>query len=237
MSLGSKINKGDIMAEVEKKSLPKITTKNYWGIRKKLKSTMPKNITKSFVAASMSIKENSAQMNVIGPMKQMGLINDDGSPTKLANEWRDDSKYAEACKKIRESVYPQELLDLAPSIETDKSVIQSWIASHLMTGEESARQSTTVYLLLLEADPSKQNDVSTTSISSSGNINKTPKAKITKKKDAKPKEDENLDKLKPKFDQNLNINIQIHISADTSSEQIDKIFASMAKHLKSMNEE
>jgi hypothetical protein len=31
---------------------------------------------------------------------------------------------------------------------------------------------------------------------------------------------------------NLHINIQIHISADSSPDQIDQIFASMAKHLK-----
>jgi hypothetical protein len=29
----------------------------------------------------------------------------------------------------------------------------------------------------------------------------------------------------------ININLEIHISADTSPDQIDQIFASMAKHI------
>jgi hypothetical protein len=219
------------MAEDEKKSLPKITTKNYWGIRKKLKSTMPKTITKSFVAAALNIKENSAQMNVVGPMKQMGLIDDKGSPTSLANEWRDDDKYAAACKKIREKVYPEELLDLAPDAETDKSTIQNWIANHFMTGEESARQSTGVYLLLLEADASKQDGVSNSKVkTNSRTAPKSEKKTITKKVQDKIKKQDELN-LNDEFKPSIHIDLQIHISPDASAEQIDKIFASMSKHI------
>lgn len=223
------------------KTLPKITTKNWWGIRKKLKSTMPKTITKSFVAAAMSVKESSAQMNVIAPMKQLGLLDNDGAPTKLANDWRNDDTYASACKKMRESTYPQELLDLAPDTETDKSTVQAWISSHLMVGEESARQSTTVYMLLLEADPSKQTETAnnSTTTKKSAEPAKKKAAKAEPKKQS-PKDDDEIEtkkKVKTSFDPSMNINIQIHISSDTSADQIDKIFSSMAKHLKSMNEE
>jgi len=224
------------------KSLPKITTKNWWGIRKKLKSTMPRNVSKSFVAASMSIKETSAQMNVVAPMKQLGLLDENGAPTKLANEWRNDDTYAAACKKMRESTYPQELLDLAPNTETDKSTVQTWISSHLMVGEESARQSTAVYMLLLEADASKEAESSS---QNNGNKSSAPSKKVARKSAARKKAatitkeetEETQKKIRTSFDPSMNINIQIHISSDTSAEQIDKIFSSMAKHLKSMNEE
>ncbi len=198
---------------------------------------MPKTITKSFVAAAMTIKESSAQANVILPMKQMGLIDENGSLTQLANEWRNDSSYASACKKIRETIYPQELLDLAPDTDTEKSVIQNWISSHLSIGEEAARQSTTVYILLLEADASKESDSNS---APSKNTPTKPKKTVVKSIPRKDQSDsnENMEKqkIRANFDPNMNINIQIHISSDTSAEQIDKIFFSMAKHLKSMSE-
>ena len=40
----------------------------------------------------------------------------------------------------------------------------------------------------------------------------------------------------PHFSPNLHIDIQIHISPETTPEQIDKIFASMAKHLSQLKE-
>lgn len=227
------------MAEA-KQTLPKITTKNWWGIRKKLKSTMPKVISKSFVAAAMGVGDASAQGNVISPMIQLGLLDENGAPTKLANEWRNDDTYASACKKMREATYPQELCDLAPDMEIDKGIVQNWIGSHLMVGAEAARQCASVYMLLLEADPTKQTEAANNSATPK---KIAPPAKRNAVKPASKKEQPKDDgtgagkKVKTSFDQSMNINIQIHISSDTSADQIDKIFSSMAKHLKSMNEE
>jgi len=228
------------MAE-SKKNLPRITTKNWWGIRKKLKSTMPKVISKSFVAAAMGVGDSSAQGNVISPMTQLGLLDENGAPTTLANEWRNDDTYASACKKMRESTYPQELCDLAPDMETDKAMVQTWISSHLMVGAEAARQSTSVYMLLLEADPAKQIEATNNSTAPKKSAAPAKKKAVTAaQKKERPKDDgesHSKKRVKTSFDQSMNINIQIHISSDTNADQIDKIFASMAKHLKSMNEE
>ena len=202
---------------------------------------MPKVISKSFVAAAMGVGDASAQGNVIAPMIQLGLLDENGAPTKLANEWRNDDTYASACKKMRESSYPQELCDLAPDMETDKGMVQTWISSHLMVGAEAARQSASVYMLLLEADPAKQAEAANSSVTPKKNA--APAKKKTVKaapKKEPPKDDEETEpkkKVKTSFDQSMNINIQIHISSDTNADQIDKIFSSMAKHLKSMNEE
>ena len=227
------------MAE-KKQTLPRITAKNWWGIRKKLKSTMPKSVSKSFVAAAMGIGESSAQGNVISQMILLGLLDENGAPTKLANEWRSDDTYASACKKMRENAYPQELQDLAPDMDTEKATVQNWIGSHLMVGEESARQSASVYMLLLEADPSKQAEATSSSATpkkSSTAAKKKPAKANIKKEEQKGEDKDAKRRFKTSFDQSMNINIQIHISSDTSADQIDKIFSSMAKHLKSMNEE
>ena len=201
---------------------------------------MPKVISKSFVAAAMGVGDASAQGNVIAPMIQLGLLDENGAPTKLANEWRNDDTYASACKKMRENAYPQELCDLATDMETDKGTVQTWISSHLMVGAESARQSASVYMLLLEADPAKQAEAANNSAApkkSAAPAKKKAAKAAPKKEPLKDDEAGSKKKVKTSFDQSMNINIQIHISSDTSADQIDKIFSSMAKHLKSMNEE
>jgi hypothetical protein len=222
------------MADEKNAALPTITTKNWWGIRKKMKATMPRTVTKSFVAAALSIQEASAQTNVISPMTQMGLLDDGGAPTALANDWRDDAKYARACGQIREAVYPRELLDLAPDSTVDRDVVKKWIAGHRRVGDEAARQAAAVYMLLVDADPSKESGItrpqSQKSPSSAAKQTKPSRKQSTSEKDKDQRSQMRLDTR-------LQINIQVHIAADTTPEQIDKIFASMAKHLKDAAEQ
>ncbi|MCF8467216.1 MAG: DUF5343 domain-containing protein [Sneathiella sp.] len=226
------------MATESNNSLPKIMVKNYWAIRKKLKATIPSRLTSSFVAAALGIKEVSAQTNVISPFKQLDLINDQGVPTDLLFDWRDDDKYEATCKKIRENVNPEELLHLATDAESDKDTIISWIAGKFRVGNEAARQAAAVYLLLLEADLSKQPDT----IKVQKTANSATKTKKSSENRSKPEtdEEESVQKKSKKergatgFEPILNLNIQIHISADSSPEQIETIFASMSKHLGSV---
>jgi hypothetical protein len=230
------------MADDEKKPLPKMTTKNWWALRRKLRSSVPSKITPTFVAATLGIKEASASVNVIPPLKQMGLIDENQKPTGLAFDWRDDDKYPDACEKIRVDTYPQELLDLAPSADIDRAIVQSWIASHFRVGTEAARQVASVYMLLLEADPTKE-------LAASPNLQQKVKSQAQPKKPTTkavgPQLLEDLSKAAPVVNQpslklpsgapSLHIDIQVHISPESSPEQIDKIFASMAKHLKDFN--
>jgi hypothetical protein len=179
----------------------------------------------------MSIKKVSAQMNVVAPMIQMGLLDESGAPSALANEWRNDATYSAACEKIREKIYPRELLDLAPDTSVDKATVQQWIASHAMVGREAARQSASVYMLLLEADASKGGDGAKAAAAKGSATSSARKVTKPPAKKKEHEEDKGKNPPAPRLDPNLNINIQIHISADTSAEQVEKIFSSMAKHL------
>lgn len=102
----------------------------------------------------------------------------------------------------------------------------------------------TTYLMLLEADLEKAKDAAPAKSKLTSKSSPTP-SRIVKPKPVKSLATANGSKGATAlhghlpegqkvhtFSPKLHIDVQIHISPDSSSEQIDKIFESMAKHLK-----
>jgi hypothetical protein len=87
------------MAE-EKKSYPKIPRNNWFLLREKFKHRTPEKVSPSYVATALEMSEASASANIIPPLRAFGLIDDEGRPTDLAYDWRDDDKYSDVCKTI-----------------------------------------------------------------------------------------------------------------------------------------
>lgn len=214
----------------KKTSFPKIGERNWWALREKFKQRVPTVVTVSYLALTLDMTDKSAQANVLPPLKKIGLINDDGTPTDLAYDWRDDKKYPGVCDKIRKKIYPQELHDAFPTSDADPKQIESWFMSNARVGTPAARMHASFYKLLLEADPSKAAEAL-----KGKPTRKTPE----KKKEVKKAGQEKIEPPKDKEETmdfkgfpSLHLNIQIHIAPDASPDQIDKIFASMARHLK-----
>ncbi|MFZ0944681.1 MAG: hypothetical protein WAN54_12315, partial [Syntrophobacteraceae bacterium] len=106
------------------------------------------------------------------------------------------------------------------------------------------RMFTSFYLLLLKADPSPPADAAPQKlrppVSAKQPKIQEPKVKATPA--AATNEIEAVENGTPLLDEKphgshgrlpqLHINIQLHISPEASTEQIDKIFESMARHLK-----
>lgn len=225
------------MAEEKKKGYPKIAQANWFGLRDKLKQRVPGEISASYVASAMSMAERSAKANVISPLKALGLVGEDSKPTDLAYDWRDDSKYPEVCEKIIESIYPQELQDLFHTPDAQLSEVTSWFMRDAKVGEPAAKMFAATYLMLLQKRPEAAKDVvkSKAAKPKAEKKTETPKNKVGEKKentadkvDKKPQGDGNHSGFSPR----LHIDVQVHISPESSPEQIDKIFESMAKHLK-----
>jgi len=219
----------------EKKSYPMMPVNNWLTLRKKFRATLPKEVTPAYLAGVLGMGEASAQNNILPSLRITGLVDKDGKPTDRAVKWRDDTQYSQTCQEIRQEVYPQELLDLAPDATVDRSVVNSWFANKLGVGESAARRLSAFYLMLCEADPSKEADTPTTAAKSTRN--KTIVAKRPKKLQARPKESTSeTDEVEPETPKrkqpSIHLDIQIHISPEASTDQIDQIFASMAKHLR-----
>lgn len=215
---------------------PMISEKNWWTIREKFKASLPSTVTANYIKTLLTMSnDNSANSNVINPLKRMGIIDDDNKPTSLANDWRLDDKYKSTCDVIVKTVYSSELLDLFPNSDVDRNTARSWFMSQGV-GQAAADKMAALFILLKSGEIKDQKSKA------------TKKSKISQKNNIKQKKDTsfanndtssiNVDTKNVVDSVNrpaIHIDLQIHISPDFSLEQIDAIFASMSKHLYGMD--
>ena len=227
------------MANEAKATYPKIPKLSWEKLREQFKKTLPSTATDSYIASVLEIKQNSARRTILPTLRSIGLIDNEGKPTDLAVKWRDDNQYQEVCESMRRKIYPSELIDLGYNNISQRDQIQSWFANHTLVGESAARQMTSFYLLLCEADPNtaplnkvnqSKNQKTKTKANGQGEHSSTNKSQDLP--DLQNSNQANQENSGPE----LHFNIQIHISPDSTVDQIDAVFASMAKHLGSLNQ-
>ncbi len=226
------------MAE-QNNSFPTISEKNWWTIREKFKSSLPSVVSTTYIKSLLSMaNDNSANSNVISPLKRIGLIDNENKPTALANDWRIDDKYKAVCETIIKSVYPTELLDLFPDSSVDRTTVRTWFMSQGV-GQGAADKMVALFSLLKGGeikDKTSRFIKSTTTKPANLKQRKTSAnkpASMSVTNQPAVGTDKNIDSINRP---NLHIDLQIHISPDSTPDQIDTIFASMAKHLYGMND-
>ena len=227
------------MVQEIKNSFPKIASSNWFALRDKFKQRVPAEISPSYVATALGMSEASAGSNVIPALKTLGIIDENGKPTEITYDWREDSKYKAVCEKLIKNIYPQELRDLFHDETVSQDELKSWFMRQGKVGEPAARMFAQTYSMLLNGDLNKlkENPPRITSKKPTA-VTKTKTAKVEKsihdvnsQKLINELNNEN-NKRHAEFSPSLHIDIQIHISPESNAEQIDKIFESMAKHLK-----
>jgi hypothetical protein len=230
------------MAETDsKKAFPMLSPAHWWKLRKKFRQSIPGIVTDSYLATVLDMQANSARANVMPFLKSMGLIDSDNKPTNRVPLWRDDEEYPKVCKDILQEVYPEELIAAIEDPRRDRVKTERWFANQNGVGQEAARRMAAIYTVLVEADSTKE---STTPTKATQPKAPTPRAeqtgKPTKAAKQRPKDKDELEeplednkqaKQRHKVGPDVNINLQIHISADASPDQIEQIFLSMSKHL------
>lgn len=107
----------------ENSAYPKIPESNWWAIRAQFRKSLPASVTGSYLKSLLSLTSDKAASNLLSPLRQMKLIDEDGKPTDRANEWRDDANYASVCHEIVNEIYPRELIDLYPGPDFDREKI------------------------------------------------------------------------------------------------------------------
>lgn len=214
------------MAEV---TYPVFSGSNWWKLRSKFKSAYPKgSITEEYLASVLGMQIGSVKNNgILSNLRALGLLDDENKCTDLANRWRLDDTYNSACEEIRNRVYPSELIDIG----TERSAVTAWFMNKSGAGESLAGKLTSLYLLV--SLPEIKEPSAKTKSTSKVSTDKIPKSENKTAKSPDP-EVKNIDKETVSSAvpaPSMNINLQIHISAEASPEQIDQIFSSMAKHL------
>jgi uncharacterized protein DUF5343 len=233
-------------AQARKTSYPMLSPMHWWKLRKKFRQSIPGIVTDSYVATVLDMQVNSARANVMPFLKSLGLIDADGKPLERVKQWRDDEQYAVVCREIIKEVYPEELTHAITDPRNDKAKTERWFASQCGVGESAAGKMAAMYTILVEADPTKEVNgpakapalKKTAPKAEAGTKRQSTAAKtVSSKPEAHGRDDHDLDEhmAQRKHGQSIgpdvNINLQIHISADASPDQIEQIFVSMAKHL------
>jgi hypothetical protein len=233
------------MADETKLSFPNMPVKHWWALRERFKRSLPPTVTPDYLETTLNINESSA-LPLMTPLKTMGLITQDGKTTDRAERWRHDDTYAEVCAEIRELVYPEELLHAVPDPVQDRAAAERWFAKKLKVGERVSQKLTAIYQIVTEADPNKAPDTTTGTGTPRANKPDRGSPKVRKQTSAgtAPEVSSNRETARsilPTTEEpvtrnsgrtpSVHIDIQIHISAEATTQQIDQIFASMAKHL------
>lgn len=220
--------------ESTRRTYPVIGQKAWWKLRKQFRQSVPAQVTARYLATVLGVQERSAEANVLIGLRAVGLVDKDGTPTPLANGWRDDEFYAEVCKEIREEVYPQELRDAVPDTSGAGDAAQGWFMRTTGCGQSAARKMASLYSLLTDADPSagqKQASRKPKKPSQSRSNKKPPAtAAPAKKQRSAPRQSPSPTRPDPEMPE-VRLNLEIRIDASVTPDQIDQIFASMAKHI------
>jgi hypothetical protein len=164
----------------------------------------------------------------------LGLIDKEGKVTERANNWRVDDLYQHVCQQIIEEVYPPELL-AATEDTLDRNFIAAWFMRRTGVGQMAAHKNAAIFEVLRQPDLSrlKEKKEQPASKGLDRTTKNFPSKPSTPIKDAVSEtttksEDRHIG---TSFSPAIHIDLQIHISPESSSEQIDIIFASIAKHL------
>lgn len=214
---------------------------HWWALREKFKQSIPGVVTDGYLAATLNMQPKSARANVLPYLEDIGLIDNDGKTQELAKAWRDDHKYADVCKQMRELIYPDDLLAAAPNPAQDRKPAERWFANNTGAGTSAVRRMGQFYAILVEADVAKKKPDSASDVK----MVKTKEVRSKKEHKTDTRQGESPgqttahnaanihpgDQSSPSTPPGISINLQIHISADATPDQIDKIFESMAKHI------
>src|SRR5205823_3238915 len=64
--------------------------------------------------------------------------------------------YPDACRRMLESVYPQDLREAIPPPDVDRDAAERWFMRETGVGQSSAREVARLYELIARADPSQR---------------------------------------------------------------------------------
>lgn len=220
-----------------KVSYPYMTSGQWFGVRAKLRQSMPSTIDVDWVMAALGTSDKGAR-NIVPQLRAVGLIDGEGKPLHdLVQDLRDDDAYPAACKRVREALYPSTLLSSWDDPDADADKVAAWFMRNAGTGAVTAKMQAKLYLVLLQAElpspdqvgkaTSKRSAATAKSVAPKTNNRKNDGPAATKREQREPGTPPAGTDRGP----NLHVDVQIHISADASDTQIDTIFKSMAKHL------
>lgn len=225
----------------KKNRYPQIPSTVWWGVRAILNRTPNANVDERMLGVQLGVQEAAAKAYV-NELRQVGILTDDGKATPLAQRWRLEDSYSDAVSELIQVNYPEGLVHIAPPGEAERQKVVSWFQREGL-GQGAAGNKTATYLLLSSPTPNEapkpaakagQGDGparvrpanrQASSLGRPGDVAKAPALPNGGQEAQNPSAARSADAFP------LNVNVQIHISADAGTEQIESIFQAMRRYL------
>ena len=213
----------------DKAGFPQIPGRVWWGVRDLLNTRPKMKFDEGSLAATLNVQLAAARQ-YLGELKRIGILDENGAATELGERWRHDESYEDVVGQILAGAYPESLLNIAPPGQAERLAVERWFA-HAGLGSGTAKNKAGTYLMIANDRPGE------------AKVRSAPQRaeKNGKEKRAVPASEPVRAELQParpagKNERGaaafpLNLNVQIHISADASTTQIESIFAAMRKYL------
>lgn len=219
----------------DKNRFPQIPTTVWWGVRAILNRTPNAVLDERFLAIQLNVQEAAARQ-YIAELISVGILNDEKKASPLALDWRIDSSYHGAVEKLVKKIYPQALIDLAPHDEGDRQKATSFFMREGL-GQGAAGNKAATYFLIGAKTPNDSPARNTTKAKlSTGATSGLPDQRTgqaTAQKRVASGGTERAKRVQRLTSDSvpLNVNVQIHISADAGTDQIEAIFSAMKRYL------
>jgi hypothetical protein len=224
----------------EKIRYPQIPSTVWWGVRSILQRTPNATVDERLLSVQLGVQE-AASRAYISELTAVGILTEDGKATPLAQKWRLDETYLEAITELTSAVYPEGLSHVASAGAEDRQKIVAWFLREGL-GQGAAGNKAATYLMLSSPTP---NDAPPRG--GGGRSTKEERVKrgapraiaanrvLKSVQDPASVRQELTEGARTQIRSPeafpLNVNVQIHISADAGSEQIESIFLAMRRYL------
>ncbi|HEX7760342.1 MAG TPA: hypothetical protein VF459_12620 [Caulobacteraceae bacterium] len=213
----------------EKNSYPQLPSTVWWGVRNLLQKSPGMTLDERGIAIELGV-QSAAARQYMAELRRVGILSDDGKATELGKAWRLDTSYGSAVEQLITSIYPDSLVQLSPPEDGDRQKVTSWF-THEGLGTGTAGNKAATYLLIGSPVPNEAPSRAASTSSSTAKKETRPSKRVEVKPSTQPPAPVNPGSQQRVDAIPLNINLQIHISADASGDQIESIFAAMRRYL------
>jgi hypothetical protein len=231
------------MAEEKQQTYPDIPISQWWKIRGLFRNRLVDTINLKYLQDALGVKPQSAR-GIYRNLQLFGFIDKDGKTTDRANHWRVDDQYLQVCKDIMTEIYPVGLLD-APVETTERGYLIDWFVRNTRVGENFAAKNASVFELLREADVAKGKETKATAAGpakpparkpnpakpASAAAVENPVAAVVPPIHIPPEVKPEKPSMPERITPTVHIDIQLHISPEAPTAQIEEIFAAIERHL------
>ena len=216
----------------ESTSFPQIPCTVWSGVWKMLHDSPTRKVDENVLAVELGVQKTAARA-YLNELVRLGLFVADGTATDLAKRWRQDGNDLDIIQEILAHAYPSELREIAPVDKLDRAKIIRWFVSQGL-GAGSAQNKAATYMRVASGVSAGNAASPKSSRSSSPSTSGPTRVRAGRTpSETKPPErngDRNARQDDPGRKLDLHVNVQIHISADSTSEQIDTIFSAMKRY-------